>query len=136
MAIPQKHGDQGREDAIPREESDSQEARNREYKYLVDPEAEARVRRPHSREAGDKERPEDPSRTPREGQQDPPVERARPNATTDARNERIRTPGRDPERAAPRGKGRGLPEKGRQVFHQDRPQIPSRSPPAKPERGV
>ena len=49
------------------EESDSQEARNGEYRYLVDPEAETRVRRPHPREARDKERPEDLPRTPREG---------------------------------------------------------------------
>ena len=115
---------------IPREESDSQEARNGEYKYLVDPEAETRVRRPHPQEAGDEELPKDLSRTPREGQEDPPVERAGPNTTKDARNKRIWTLGRDPERAAPGARAGPARERSASLPGQatDTIQVPTSNP--------
>ena len=65
----------GDEDAIPI---------NEEHRYPDNPEAEKRVRRPHQREAGDKGRQEDQPRNPREGQEDPPAERASPHADRDS----------------------------------------------------
>ena len=66
-ARPQEHRDWGWEDAILRQESDGQEARNEEHRYLDDPEAKIRVCRPHPQEPRDKECQEDPPRNPREG---------------------------------------------------------------------
>ena len=104
------------------EESDSQQRRNGEFRYLVDPEAETRVRQPHPREAGDEERPEDLPRTPREGQEDPPAERARPTANwysaprdaeiggaVSGRRKERKNPGTaaGPRQGGPQGQGQG-----------------------------
>ena len=66
-AIPQETFDQGMEYTIPLEESDSQEAREVEDRYSVDPEAETKVCRSRSQEAGHDERSEDWPSAPREG---------------------------------------------------------------------
>ena len=78
-AIPQEHGDRSREEAIPREEPDSQGVRSGECRYLVEPEKEKGSRRSPPREAGGKERPEEVPGARREGQYEPPAERARPS---------------------------------------------------------
>ena len=83
-ARPQEHGDRGWEDAIPREESDRQEARNEEHRYPDNPEDEKRLRWPHPQEAGDKGRQEDQPRNPRERQENPPAERASSHADWDS----------------------------------------------------
>ena len=136
-AIPQEYGSWDQEEAISREDPDSQRVRGGEYRYRVELEKEKGSRRSTTREAGDKEWPEEQPGALREGQYSAQQEAERGGQSAGgAKNGRIRAPGRDPHRTGPRDKGCDLPEERRRVPHQDWPHRPFRSQPSPPEKGM